>query len=183
MNLEDLVQADPQAVAVEVRVLASLAGLGGGQGPGLAGWPAGRRRRWRRRGVLLVAQVLILQHVVRVLALQVAWDWRDDGAVGGDANQQGGRKGCVCVYVCVGGGMRASSYPTMAAVGLVLCCGCVEPLVDSVTSLPPFSQSKGSFSVMIRSFMLFSNTDISSWTETQGATYWALGGVGPGGEH
>lgn len=59
-----------------------------------------------------------------------------------------------------------SSYPTMAAVGRVLHCGCtVEALVDSVTSLPPFSQSKGSFSVMIRSFMLFSNTDISSWTE------------------
>lgn len=55
----------------------------------------------------------------------------------------------------------------MAAVGRVLCCGCVEPLVDSVTSLPPFSQSKGSFSVMIRSFMLFSKTDISSWKETQ----------------
>lgn len=51
----------------------------------------------------------------------------------------------------------------MAAVGRVLCCGWVEALVDSVTSLPPFSQSKGSFSVMIRSFMLFSNTDISSW--------------------
>lgn len=54
------------------------------------------------------------------------------------------------------------SYPTMAAVGRVLCCGWVEALVDNVTSLPPFSQSKGSFSVMIRSFMLFSNTDISS---------------------
>lgn len=53
----------------------------------------------------------------------------------------------------------------MAAVGRVLCCGWVEALVDSVTSLPPFSQSKGSFSVMIRSFMLFSNTDISSWDE------------------
>lgn len=59
------------------------------------------------------------------------------------------------------------SYPTMAAVGRVLCCGCVEPLVDSVTSPPPFSQSKGSFSVMIRSFMLFSKTDISSWKQTQ----------------
>lgn len=57
-----------------------------------------------------------------------------------------------------------SPYPTMAAVGRVLCCGCVEALVDRVTSLPPFSQSKGSFSVMIRSFMLFSNTDMSSCT-------------------
>lgn len=57
------------------------------------------------------------------------------------------------------------SYPTMATVGRVLCCGWVEALVDSVTSLPPFSQSKGSFSVMIRSFMLFSNTDMSSWTK------------------
>lgn len=59
--------------------------------------------------------------------------------------------------------VAACSYPTMAAVGRVLCCGWVEALVDSVTSLPPFSQSKGSFSVMIRSFILFSNTDISSW--------------------
>lgn len=59
----------------------------------------------------------------------------------------------------------------MAAVGRVLCCGWVEALVDSVTSLPPFSQSKGSFSVMIRSFMLFSNTDMSSWTETRGWTH------------
>lgn len=62
-------------------------------------------------------------------------------------------------------GSRFGSYPTMAAVGRVLCCGWVEALVDSVTSLPPFSQSKGSFSVMIRSFMLFSNTDMSSWTK------------------
>lgn len=55
----------------------------------------------------------------------------------------------------------------MAAVGRVLCCGWAEPLVESVTSLPPFSQSKGSFSVMIRSFMLLSNTDMSSCTEAQ----------------
>lgn len=64
--------------------------------------------------------------------------------------------------------VKGGSYPTMAAVGRVLCCGWVEALVDSVTSLPPFSQSKGSFSVMIRSFMLFSNTDISSWTTSRG---------------
>lgn len=52
--------------------------------------------------------------------------------------------------------------------------------MDSVTSLPPFSQSKGSFSVMIRSFMLFSNTDMSSWTETRGWTREPRTGVGTG---
>jgi hypothetical protein len=51
----------------------------------------------------------------------------------------------------------------MATVGRVLCCGWVEALVDCVESVPPFSQSNGSFSVMMRSFMLLSNTDISSW--------------------
>lgn len=75
---------------------------------------------------------------------------------------------------------RLGSYPTMAAVGRVLCCGWVEALVDSVTSLPPFSQSKGSFSVMIRSFMLFSNTDMSSWTETRGWTRELRTGTGTG---
>ena len=57
---------------------------------------------------------------------------------------------------------RFCSYPTMAAVGRVLCCGWVEVLVDWVESVPPFSQSNGSFSVIMRSFMLFSNTDIRS---------------------
>lgn len=75
---------------------------------------------------------------------------------------------------------QSGSYPTMAAVGRVLCCGWVEALVDSVTSLPPFSQSKGSFSVMIRSFMLFSNTDMSSWTETRGWTREPRTGAGTG---
>lgn len=69
-------------------------------------------------------------------------------------------------------GMGSDSYPTMATVGRVLCCGWVEPLVESVTSLPPFSQSKGSFSVIIRSFMLLSNTDMSSWTQNNRKMRW-----------
>lgn len=61
----------------------------------------------------------------------------------------------------------AAAYPTMAAVGRVLCCGWAEPPAERATSLPAFSQSKGSFSVTIRSFMLLSNTDMSSCTQNQ----------------
>lgn len=53
----------------------------------------------------------------------------------------------------------------MAAVCLVFCCGGVEVLVDNKISVPAFSQSKASFSVMPLSFMLFSNTDMISWNK------------------
>lgn len=99
---ENLIQADPQAVAVEVCVLAGLTGLSGGQCPEVAGWPAGRWwwRRWR--GVLLVAQVLILQHIICVLPLHVAWDRRDDGPAEGDAHQKLGLPVYqLCVQVAV----------------------------------------------------------------------------------
>lgn len=38
-------------------------------------------------------------------------------------------------------------------------------LVDNKISVPAFSQSKASFSVMPLSFMLFSNTDMISWNK------------------
>lgn len=38
-------------------------------------------------------------------------------------------------------------------------------LVDNKTSVPAFSQSKASFSVMPLSFILFSNTDMISWNK------------------
>lgn len=56
-----------------------------------------------------------------------------------------------------------NTHPNMAAVCLVFCCGGVEVLVDNKISVPAFSQSKASFSVMPLSFMLFSKTDIISW--------------------
>lgn len=55
------------------------------------------------------------------------------------------------------------SYPTIAAVGRVFCCAAVGVVADIMESVVPhFSQSYGSFSVIMRSFMLFSNTDIRS---------------------
>jgi len=59
----------------------------------------------------------------------------------------------------------------MAAVCLVFCCGGVEVLVDNKISVPAFSQSKASFSVMPLSFILFSNTDMISWNKFTKTVY------------
>lgn len=67
---------------------------------------------------------------------------------------------------------NCNTHPNMAAVCLVFCCGGVEVLVDNKTSVPAFSQSKASFSVIPLSFMLFSKTDMISWNKfTKKTTY------------
>ena len=143
-------QADAESVAVEIGVLPSVAQLAG-----LSRDPAGRRRG---RGVLLLAQVLVLKDVVSVLPLGVSGTRRHHGPVDHKAV-------LVSTPTACEPSRGGAPYPTMAAVGRVLCCGWAEALVESVTSLPAFSQSKGSFSVMMRSFMLLSNTDMSSCSE------------------
>ena len=74
----DLVKADPESVAVEVRVLPGLARLPGvldGRFP--RGGPAGRGRG----GVLLVTEMFVLQNVVGVLPLKVSRNRCHDGSV------------------------------------------------------------------------------------------------------
>lgn len=74
----DLVKADPESVAVEVRVLPGLSRLPGvldGRLPRRG--PAGRRRG----GVLLVAEMFVLQNVVSVLTLKISRNRRHDGSV------------------------------------------------------------------------------------------------------
>lgn len=68
--LTHLAQADPEFVAVEVGVLPSLA-LGVRLATALAplAAPTGKQGR---RGVLLVGEVLVLEHVLRVLSLEVS---------------------------------------------------------------------------------------------------------------
>lgn len=86
LPLTHLAQADPEFVAVEVGVLPSLA-LSGRLATATLAAPTGGQGR---RGVLLVAEVLVLEHVLRVLPLEVyghrgvegsggedGWEWGD----------------------------------------------------------------------------------------------------------
>lgn len=70
-------QADAEPVAVEVGVLPGLAQLSWVGGCGLSRDSAGR---WRG-GVLLVAQVLVLEDIIGVLSLRVSGTRSNDGSV------------------------------------------------------------------------------------------------------
>lgn len=63
--VQDLVQADPEPVAVKVRVLPCLPCFRGRWDCQVSGRPAGGRRG----GVLLVAEMFVLKNVIGVLPL------------------------------------------------------------------------------------------------------------------
>lgn len=73
----NLVQTDPESVAVEVSVLPGLSQLPSLRGSRLSGGPSGRGRG----GVLLITEMFILQNVVGVLPLKISRDRRHDGSV------------------------------------------------------------------------------------------------------
>ncbi len=73
----NLVQADPESVAVKVCVLPRLSWLSGVWDARLPGGPAGRG--WG--GVLLITEMFVLQNVVGVLPLKISRNWRHDGSV------------------------------------------------------------------------------------------------------
>lgn len=73
----NLVQTDPESVAVKVGVLPGLSRLPGLRDPRLSGGPA----RGGRGGVLLVTEMFILQNVVGVLPLKISGNRRHDGSV------------------------------------------------------------------------------------------------------
>lgn len=75
----NLVQADPESVAIEVRVLPSLSRFSGVLDARLP-W---RSTGWRRRGVFLIAEMFVLQNVIGVLPLKISRNWRHDGSVDG----------------------------------------------------------------------------------------------------
>lgn len=76
-NSSNLVQADPESVAVEVRVLPGLSRLPGVRDTRLPGGAAGRGRG----GVLLITEMFVLQNVVGVLPLKISRNRRHDGSV------------------------------------------------------------------------------------------------------
>ena len=75
--LPNLAQADPESVAVEVGVLPGLSWLSSMRHARLPRGSTG----WGRGGVLLIAEMFVLQNVIGVLPLQISRNRRHDGSV------------------------------------------------------------------------------------------------------